>query len=87
MVDHEAAEAVVRLALLIDKEGGIVQPRRQVSNEPRRRVRSHVGQHTLWAPASRQDLFGHIKRTANRFSAFVSFWVVSDSWILDFRNL
>jgi hypothetical protein len=24
-----------------------VQPRRQVSNEPRRRVRSHVGQHTL----------------------------------------
>ncbi len=47
MVDHESAEAVMRLALLVDKEGGIVQPRRQVSNEPRRRLRSHVGQHTL----------------------------------------
>ncbi len=47
MIDHEAAEAVMRLALLIDKEGGIVQTRGQVRNKPRRRLRSHVGQHTL----------------------------------------
>ncbi len=49
VVDHEAAESVPRLALLVHKEGGMGQSPGQEAYQPRRLLLCQVGQHALYA--------------------------------------
>ena len=48
MADHEAAKAILGLALLVHKEGGGLQAAGQEGNQPRGLRLRHVGQHAFY---------------------------------------